>query len=89
MSLSISAVNLSNPLYDPSSDVSAGKTAQVKPTATQQIQLLASSGQSASLIASSLGIPVAQVDSVLGISSSSTTEASALVALSGRLSVHG
>ena len=58
------------------------------PTATQQIHDLASAGESASVIAVSLGVPVSQVDTDLGITTSnSTTETSALVALSGRLSV--
>ena len=88
MSLSISVASLSKASYDSTPDpTSSAKTAGVKPTATQQIHQLASSGESASLIASSLGVPVSQVDSALGITSSSTSQASALVALSGRLSV--
>ena len=86
MSLSISAATLSNASYDPTGDATK-KASAVKPTTTQEIHNLASSGQSASLIATSLGVPVSQVDSALGITTSSTSEASALVALSGRLSV--
>ncbi len=90
MSFSISGVNLSNTPLGPSSDpLPAAKAAAIKPTATQQIQQLASAGESASLIASSLGVPIAQVDSTLGVTSSSTTQSSALLALSTRLSVRG
>ncbi|RXH54983.1 hypothetical protein [Granulicella sibirica] len=86
MSLSISAANLSNASYDPAEDA-ARKAPAIKPTTTQEIHTLASSGQPAALIASSLGVPVSQVDADLGITTSSTSQASALVALSGRLSV--
>jgi hypothetical protein len=88
MSFSVSAVNASNRFIDPSLDTSAApKVAVLKQTATQEIQQLASSGDSASLIASSLGIPISQVDSTLGVTSSSTNQASALLALSSRLNV--
>ena len=89
MSLSISAATLTNASYDPTEDAPTptAKASTIKPTANQQIHELASSGQSADQIASSLGVPVSQVDSALGITSSSTSQASALVALSGRLSV--
>jgi hypothetical protein len=84
MSLSISAIA---PTLDPPVSSSTTKEPAVKPTASQQIQALASGGQSAAAIASSLGLPISQVDSTLGITSSSTNQASALLALSGRLSV--
>jgi hypothetical protein len=85
MSFSISPI--SSISFDTTADSSpAPKAPAVKPTANEQIQQMASAGQSAALIASALGMPVSQVDSVLGISSSSTDQASALVALSGRLS---
>jgi hypothetical protein len=88
MSLSISAVSPGTS-YDPQDATPATKAPAIKQTSTQQIHTLASSGQSAAVIASSLGLPISQVDSALGIttSSSSTSQASALVALSGRLSV--
>ena len=88
MSLSISAASLNDASFDRSlDDPSNARGAVTKPTASQQIQELASAGESAALIASSLGVPVSQVDSALGITSGSTSQASALVALSGRLSV--
>jgi hypothetical protein len=76
--------------YDAVDAAQTAKAPVVKPTATQEIHTLAAGGQSASVIASTLGVPVSQVDSALGITtnSSSTSEASALVALAGRLSVH-
>jgi hypothetical protein len=58
-----------------------------KPTQNQEIETLASSGQSASQIATSLTIPVSDVDSTLGIASSVTSNASAVAALAGRLDV--
>jgi len=86
MSLSISA---STPPLDPPDSSLTTKEPLVKPTASQQILTLSSGGQSASLISSTLGIPIAQVDSTLGITSSSTNQDSALSALSARLSVQG
>ena len=61
-----------------------------KPTQDEQIDTLASSGQSASQIATSLGLTVTEVDTTLGVTATgatATSSASALVALSGRLDV--
>ena len=89
MSLSFSTTDLSNASLNTSLDaLPTTKAAAAKQTTTQQIDDLASSGQSAALIASSLSVPVTQVDAALGITSSATSQASAVVALSGRLSIH-
>jgi hypothetical protein len=91
MSFSVSGVG-SGSSYDALDAAASAKAPIIKPTATQQIHTLASSGQSASVIASTVGVPVSQVDADLGITSSgssdATSQASALVALAGRLSVH-
>ena len=90
MSFSVSGVG-SGSVYDAVGAAATAKAPVVKPTAVQQIHTLASSGQSAAVIASTVGVPVSQVDADLGItsgSSNATSQASALVALAGRLSVH-
>jgi hypothetical protein len=89
MSFSISAVAPGSATLDSLDSIPAAKVPVIKPTATEQILALASDGQAAAVIASSLGVPISQVDSALGITSSATSEASALLALSGRLSVQG
>jgi hypothetical protein len=91
MSFSISGITPGSASLNSLDPSSPANVPVIKATATQQIQDLASAGQSASVIASSLGVPVSQVDAALGITSTNTTnstsEATALVALSGRLSI--
>ena len=53
----------------PAAGASSSKTEQLRPTEGVQIQQLRASGQSLNEIATSLGVPLAQVDSDLGISS--------------------
>ncbi len=88
MSLSVSAVSQSSPY----TDTDPAPKAAPKLTETQQIDLLAQQGQSTQQIATAVGLPVTLVESTLGdatSSSSAISSASALVALSGRLSVYG
>ena len=88
MSFSVSGVTPGSASFNSPDPSSPANVPVIKPTATQQIQDLASAGQPASVIASSLGVPVSQVDAALGITTTnSTSEASALAALSGRLSI--
>jgi len=89
MSFSVSAVSQSSPL----TDTDLTPNAAPKLTETQQIDLLARQGQSTQQIATAVGLPLTLVESTLGdsttTSSSTTSSASALVALSARLSVYG
>lgn len=89
MSFAISVVTPDNTTFDSSNFSLPAKLPVTKPTTNQQILTLAAGGQSATLIASSLGVPITQVDTALGITSTSTTQSSALFALAGRLSVQG
>jgi len=89
MSFSISPVVSDIATADSQSLSSTAQAPVIKPTATEQILAMHSSGQSAAVIASSLGVTVAEVDTTLGITSSADTQASALSALAGRLSVQG
>jgi len=88
MSFSVSAVSQSTPFTD--TDLTPKPAPKL--TETQQIDLLAQQGQSTQQIATATGLPVTLVASALGdsttTSSSTTSSASALVALSARLSVH-
>ncbi len=89
MSFSVSAVSQNGNFID--TDLTP--KAAPKLTETQQIDLLAQQGQSTQQIATAVGLPVTLVASTLGdattTSSSATSSASALVALSARLSVYG
>jgi hypothetical protein len=61
-----------------------------KPTTSEEILTLASTGEPVSEIATNIGLPIAQVNSDLGETSSAITpvsQANALLALSARLSV--
>ncbi|MGD0648657.1 MAG: hypothetical protein ABR971_11750 [Acidobacteriaceae bacterium] len=89
MSFTISAVAPDSSTFDSPDSSLTAKAPVSEPTATEQIHALALGGQSLDIIASSLGVPISQVDSALDITPSSTSEASALSALSGRLSVEG
>lgn len=87
MSLSVSGFPVTQQIYgnDPAADP---KPAPTKPPVSQQVQELAAAGQSSQQIASTLGLPLAEVQQSLGdTTTTATTQASALVALSGRLSV--
>ncbi|ADW68985.1 hypothetical protein [Granulicella tundricola] len=59
-----------------------------KPSVSQQMHTLATSGQSAQQIATSLGLPTSEVNAALGITTSPSGTATAVVAAAARLSVH-
>ena len=87
MSLAISAVTSNNATFDTGS---APKQAP-KLTESEQIKQLASEGHTAQTIATTIGLPEPLVASDLGTTtttSSTKSQASALLALSARLSVH-
>jgi hypothetical protein len=89
MSLSItavSAVSAINSSLDSQDAAASPKTPAIKPTTSQEIQQLANSGQSASLIAESLGIPVSEVNSTLDITAT-TTETSSVATLATHINV--
>ena len=84
MSLSVSGVSANQPIIEPAP---VAKPVPA-PTSSEQINDLASSGATASQIATQLAVPVAQVDQQLGITTSTTvTSASAVAALAGHLDV--
>ena len=86
MSLSVSAVSQNNSFADAQLAPAAPKL-----TEAAQIKLLAEQGHSNKQIATATGLPVTLVESTLGdttSSTSATSSASALVALSARLSVY-
>ena len=86
MSASISGLPTGGPFYSPNNKEDGPPP---KPTVTQQLDTLASTGNAPQQIADDLGMTLAQVDSALGIQTttdSSTTSATA--ALASRLSVH-
>ena len=86
MSLSVSAVSQNNSF----ADAQLAPAATPKLTEAAQIKLLAELGHSNQQIATATGLPVTLVESTLGdttSSTSATSSASALVALSARLSV--
>jgi hypothetical protein len=89
MSFTISVVSPDSTTFDSSNFSLPAQAPVTKPTTNEQILTLASGGQSAAVIAYSLGVPITQVDTALGITSSSTSQVSALLALAGRLSVQG
>lgn len=60
---------------------------QAKATIAQQMRHLSSSGYSATQIASQLGVPKSEVDSVLGLTSTAETSALQAVAAASHLSV--
>lgn len=88
MSFSVSAVSQNNSFAE--SELT--QKAAPKLTEAAQIKLLAEQGHSNQQIATATGLPVTLVESTLGDTSSTSTssvsQASALLALGSRLSVH-
>jgi hypothetical protein len=71
--------------FDNSANASTQANTQAQQTADQQMEQLNASGYSASQIASQLGVPVTEVDTVLDITQVAAAERA--VAASRRLSV--
>jgi hypothetical protein len=87
MSLEVTAVSNHAPEFDPSKPAPPPVPT---PTASQELESLAIKGFSAEQIALTLNIPLAQVETALGIdnpSATSTKSATAVEAAASRLSV--
>jgi hypothetical protein len=85
MSLPIEAISHHTTEFDPSKPAPPPVPT---PTGSQQMEALAIKGFSAEQIAAELNIPLTQVDTALGIDTTTTTSATAVVAAASRLSVH-
>jgi predicted XRE-type DNA-binding protein len=86
MSLSISGNSFPAAAFD-SATTPTTPPVPVKQTLSQQVQQLATAGQSSQQIATTLGVPLSEVQSTLGQTTTTENTQTALLALSSRLDV--